>query len=228
VNFLPGWNPGFLAGKTPLISITQVLSATSTAATIAAPPGIQAGDLLVLFDQAVSVFMGQPTLVTPSGFTNRIDLGFTSSGVTGVRCAVATKLAVGTEGGTSLTGMSGATSNDKALLVFRGNVPAVSHTVADAGQEGTDGNPAAQTITAASGVAPLVVIGGYGNAGGGTINPRTFTTGGVGSKDGEITSNVWHYLAWKIFITSPADCVVDMDDEGSGNALLSCYIQMAA
>jgi hypothetical protein len=119
------------------------------------------------------------------------------------------------------------------MLVFRGNTPANSITVLDVGSEITTGNPAAQTVTAASGVPPFVVIGAYGCGPSGLVNPRTFTVGGSPAKDGELNAfadgaytdtDAW--LAWKIYNASPADVVVDMDDE-STNALISAYFQMA-
>jgi hypothetical protein len=225
MNFLPGWSPGFIAAGA-LTSITQVLSAISATTTITAPSGIQAGDLIVLLD--VSCGYSLPTAVVPTGFTQIININDT----TDVAAVASYKIAVGTEGGTSITGMAGTTS--KVMYVFRGNKAAAAATVGDVGNQWTSGNPTAQTITAASGTPPLVVFGFYSSAQSGTVNPRTFTVGGVGAKDAELQSfadgayldcDTW--IAYKIYNLAPADAVVDMDDEGDNNFLGSCYIQLA-
>jgi hypothetical protein len=123
--------------------------------------------------------------------------------------------------------MNGLT-NRKVLLVFRPNVPATAYTPQDAAGEVNDGNPSAQTVNASGGLAPLVVFGAYSERGsGGGVNPRTFTVGGSAAKDGEVNSTSFCYLAWKIYNSSPADVVVDMDDEGAGNGLQSFYIEAA-
>ena len=71
-----------------------------------------------------------------------------------------------------------------------------------------------------------MVPGGYGCANG-TVNPRTFTVGGSAAKDGETQAtggSADNWLAYKIYNSSPADVVIDQDDEGDNNALVSCYI----
>lgn len=232
MNFIPGWNPGFIAAG-QLTSITQVLSATSTGTTITAPVGILAGDLIVLCDSIAGGTLDAG--VVPTNFTPIANVIVTDV----IRQITSYKLAIGTEGGTSITGspegVYGATA--KVMLVFRGNKAASALTLGDVGSQATSGNPTAQTITSATGVAPLVVFGFYSCAVAGTpaVNPRTFTVAGSAAKDGELeqldtsgfTMDTDCWIAWKIYNTAPADVVVDMDDEGDGNALASCYLQMA-
>jgi hypothetical protein len=231
MNFLPGWNPGFIAAGGKLTTIAQVLSATSVeSATITAPVGIRAGDLIVMLDVA---FGTSPVAeVIPTGFTPIV----TSSSGANFRAVLSYKLATGTEGGTSITGMTETNLDGtfgKMIYVFRGNVPATLITVADAAAEFTTGNPAAQTVNASGGFAPLVVLGCYGCGPNGLVNPRTFTVAGIAAKDGEINAfadgaytdtDAW--LAYKIYNIAPADVVIDMDDEAT-NVLMSAYIQMA-
>lgn len=205
------------AGALTTLSIRA--SATSTAATITGPASITAGDLLVLWDMATNAAT-LPTSVIPTGFTSIVD--FT---VGSVRKGIASyKIANGSEASASLTGMNGNTTNDKALYVVQGNQAIASATPTDVGSEGTTGNPVAQTVTSGSGAAPLIVFGCYGSSG--IIDPRTFTVGGVGAKDGEINPDTDLYLAYKIYNSSPADVVVDMDDEGT-NIMASFYIACA-
>lgn len=213
---------GFGAGQNTLTTIVQQASATSTAATINCPADIIAGDLLVMLDRASNnAFGGVPASVTPSGFTSIGNISVSASGITGIRQTFWYKLAVGTEASSTLTGMDGTATDKKALLVFRGNVPATTLTLVSVGGEATDGNPTAQNVTAGTGVPPLVVLGGYGSQS--AVSPRTFST----TKDGEINPDTLLYLAWKIYNSAPADSSIDMDDEGTGNTLQSCYIQMA-
>jgi hypothetical protein len=225
---------GFMAGGA-LTSITQVLSATSTATTITAPSGIQAGDLIVMADGSAGSF-GTPADVVPTGFTG---IETNTTGGSRLRCSY--KLADGSEGGASITGMEagGFGSTAKVIYVFRGNVAASTLTLSTPGNQGTTGNPSAQTISASGGVAPLVALGFYycaENNFNGLVNPRTFTVGGSDAKDGELESNAnpgggafssdtW--IAYKIYSSAPQDVSVDMDDEGDANNLMSCYIQMA-
>lgn len=199
-----------------LTTITQQSSATSTATTITAPAGINAGDLLVLLDYVIDIF-STPTSVVPSGFTSISDV---TSGKT--RCILSYKKADGTEGSTSLTGMSsGSGTLYKTLVTFRGDVAATTITSNDPGGQATTGNPTAQTVTASGGSPPLVVIGGYASSN--NVSPRTMSP----AKDGEVGNGTNVYIAWKIYNSSPADVSVDMDDEGSAvHCLTSCYIEM--
>jgi hypothetical protein len=220
-NILPGWFPFMAAPEGGLASITQVGSSTSTAATITLPADIQAGDLIVILDGANSAF-ATPAAVTPTDFTNHANNTVTPP-YEGYRLMLSSKLAVGTEGSASITGMNGNAGNTKACYVFRGDIPATSRTPSTFNGEGTTGDPAAQNVAASGGSAPLVVLAGY-FARSGPVDPRTFSP----AKDGEINAGSGVlYLAYKIYNSSPADVSVDMDDEVT-NLLQSGYIEMAA
>jgi hypothetical protein len=204
-----------------LTTITQIASATSTATTITGPAGIEAGDLLVLVDRAENI-SGVPTLVTPTGFTsinnlsdgafNRVNLSF--------------KIADGSEASASITGMAGTDYVTKAMYVFRGDVAIAAASPQSVAGEQTAGNPAAQNVAAASGTPPLVVIATY-SAYADPVDPRTMSP----AKDGEVSVSVdtqaVTWLAYKIYDASPADVSVDMDDEGTLNALQSCRIDLS-
>lgn len=202
-----------------LSTLSQVLSATSSSTTITAPSGIQAGDLLVLLDRADNLSL--PSTVVPTGFTSIANVNNGS----GMRQIVSYKLATGSEGGASITGMAGGLDVNKALAVFRGNVPIASISVASLNAPApTDANPTAQNVTAAGGTVPLIVFGCY-SATNTIVSPRTFTP----AKDGELNPSPSQtlYLAWKIYNSAPANVSVDMDDEGSANTLASFYLQAA-
>jgi hypothetical protein len=208
VNQLIGFGVG---GAPALASVSQPASATSTGETIDWP-SVQAGDMAILFDFATNG-VGTPPSVTPSGFTNMCDAGAaTTRGMTSF------KRCTGAESG-SLTGMNGTADDRKAMVILRGNVPFATITGAD-GENGAigSGDPSAITVNASSGTPPLLVIGAYRSTG--AVDPRTFST----TKDGEVSfhSNAM-YIAWKLYLASPADTNIDMDDEGSNNLVQGFY-----
>lgn len=202
-------------------------SSTSSGANITAPANIIAGDIIVLADFADNG-SGIPSKVIPTGFTE-----ISSQGLTDSRGTLSYKLAAGTEGSSSITGQNGDFTNNKVMCVFR----AYASSLTLGGAIGTisDGNPSGQTITASGGTAPLVVLGmyaGYANGSSGVIDPRTFTISAVAAKDDERNFNgadnedIW--LAWKIVNSgTPADVVIDMDDEGIRNCLIGCYLSVS-
>ncbi len=195
-------------------SITQVLSATSTATTITAPRGIQLGDLIVFLD--FSTAGTTPTSVIPTGFT-----AIGTSLTTGTdRQNVSYKLADGTEGGTSITGMAG-TFRDKAMYVFRGNVAATGIVISSPiNEQVTTADPTAQVVLSGAGAVPLVVLAAY-SSNTSSITARSFTP----AKDGEINSSNFNWLAYKIYNSSPADVTVDMADFGT-NFMKSFFARM--
>jgi hypothetical protein len=219
VNQLIGFGDRRRSLVTPMTTITQEGSSTSTnSATITAPATIQAGDILILAQYSSSL-TSVPTAVFPSGFTTVVNTGGVEA-----RAIISYKIADGSEASAVFTGMD-ATGTDqfdaKAMYVFRGDAAAVSVTISDVnGEVQTSGNPAAQVKNIASEVAPLVVIGSFGTEPTGTVDPRTWTPG---PKDGEINPTNQFYLAYEIFTSGWADTTIDMADEGFGNALQSFY-----
>jgi hypothetical protein len=200
------------AAASGVASIAFQSSANSQTATLTAPSDIIAGDLLVFLDYAAGP--STPTSAVPSGFTSAGDIAQPANG----RIILSYKKAAGSEASSSLQGMT-SSSYRKCIGVFRPNIPITSVTLAGVATQSTDGDPTSQNIAASGGTPPLIALCGYVSSG--VVNPRTFTP----AKDGEITvtSNII-YLAYKIYNSSPADISVDMDDEGSGNTLVSCYL----
>ncbi len=207
-----------------LTSITLV-SATSAngGQTITAPADIQAGDLLVLLNLTGDV--GIPVTAVPAGFTSISNVSLTSR-----REILSYKLATGSEGNSVLSGMTSGAGLDSLyiLFVFRGNVAATTATPLDAAGEMTVDTPSNQVVSAASSVTPLVVIGGFSAAGTsiGTVgfSPSQDAFTSVSSTPG--AGNI--QMGYKIYNSSPADTTMSKDDSGNRNAILSCYIEMAA
>jgi hypothetical protein len=215
VNQLCGFGAGGEAAPA-LASVSNVGNASSTAATITWP-SVQAGDMAILFDVGAGSPGLVPGAVTPSGFTNMCNV---TDGIS-VRAMTSFKMCTGAESG-SLTGMNGFLSNKKGMLILRGDITFASISGAGA-QNGalSSGNPGAIVVAASAGSPPLLVIGCYNSSG--AIDPRTFST----TKDGEQAfhaNTMW--IAWKLYLASPADSSIDEDDEGSNNLIQGFYANL--
>lgn len=212
--------------------ISNLLPAGSTGN--ATCPTTVAGDLIVV----ANIYDDFDSGVAPSN--NNYPSGFTGIGVrssTEIVARAAYKIASGSEGGTTITGMglSGSSTTDAVYMgiyTFRSNLPPLFGIGAASTDfpVGTGGNPAGATVTSGGGTPPLIVFGLYWtyNGGGQVLSPRTFST----TKDGEInmSSAVGQtscYLAYKIYNSSPANTTVDMDDEGTYNWVGSWYLTMS-
>ncbi len=186
---------------------------------ITAPASIAAGDVIVFLNWARDV--GLPTTAIPSGFTSISNVSLTNA-----RVILSYKLAVGGEGGSTLTGMTSGTDDLVIIvLVFRGNVPATSATVQDAAGEMINTAPSDQVVNASGGNPPLIVLGGFASTG-------AFTPGFSPSADATFsdTSSTGPQLdlAYKIYDSSPADVTMSKTDTGNRNTIVSCYIEMSS
>lgn len=221
------WNAATIAVRPailfPVTSLSLFNTALSTAQTITAPASIVAGDLIVLMDRAGANSATAPVAVTPTGFT-LINGQVLNDASDADRVVWSYKIAVGTEGGTSITGMNGA-FNSKVMAVFRGDVAIGGVTVADVEGAITNVDPADFTVSASGGTPPLIVLATYSIwlEDAATVDPRSMSP----AKDSEIGAAAGDvYLAWKIYNASPADVTVGMADEGFFNCLQSCYISV--
>ena len=187
-------------------------STSDNLSTITAPSDIIAGDLIVLYDRATNS-SGFPTSVIPSGFTTILNNTHESTR----RTICSYKIANGTEAGTTITGMDGASADVKTILVFSTN-GATTASFFDVEFQSTDGNPVAQTINASSGSPPLVVIG--------FIRQVTTTSQSMSpTQDGTVV-NGQNTAYYKIYNSSPADVTFDCGDGGNANALMSFYLEV--
>jgi len=219
VRILWGGTKSFPSTGVTSNTISLFASATSNTSTITVPSGVQASDFMVLFDIAFGAT--SPALVTPSGFTAIKD----STGSNG-RIAISRKQVLNSaDAGTTLTGMNGATSNNKILLVFRGtsgygfdsllyNDPSISTSsisVGDIGQSPIDSYAEGITVTAcafygSSGITPATHI---------TFDGATFVQG---------VSNVF-YAGYRIYTQATTDAkipTISLTDRGT-NGLAAGY-----
>jgi hypothetical protein len=193
--------------------------------TALAPAGVNVGDLIVLLSKATDPSTSAaPADTTPSGFTKINTQAINSAGGS-MRHSIFLKVADGTEGGTSLFGLS-ASTDPQVIAVFRGDKAITGVTVHDSTGEITDGNPSSQTCNASGGPAPLVVLAAYG------INGNVASTG-IGTRsfspaaDGELSFSETGFLKYKIYNSSPQDTAIDMNDEGQSNSLMSFYLSVS-
>lgn len=189
-------------------------SATSLTSTITVPSGIQSGDILVLHDTATNATT-IPTAVVPTGFTSILNEAFTTQR----RTINSYKIANGTESGTTITGMNGANTNAKILLVFSAKANTVN--VKSVNYQCTDADPTSQTITASAGRPALVAIGFIRNLLGNANTTMSPT------EDGTVSLASVHYGYYKIYNQSPQNVTFDTNDGGTQNILISYYIEVA-
>lgn len=208
VNNLVGFGAG-AANRRPTLAFKD--SATSTAATVTWP-SVAAGDVAILFDFADGA-VSAPSAVTPSGFTNHVNLTAAST----LRLMISSKVCTGSESG-SLTGMD-SNAESKVLLIFEGGVSSINSSSWNA--EMTAGNPAAQTVLATAGAVPLIVFGAAAAGDGGSLPP--FSTDSPKFDLPQVTAGTLR-TGYKIYNSAPADHTIDMNDV-SNNALASGYLE---
>ena len=205
------------------MAITFVASATSVdVATIVVPATAAIGDLAVLFDQATNG-SGLPTEVVPTGFTQ-----WSTSQTTGAlnRGVISYKVLVSGEPGSTITGMkgtAGSPNTNKVMFVFRSDTSSITAvTPSTLNSQGTGSDPTLQTVSAASGAAPLIVLGQAWCSN----TTSAFSTESP-AFDGTVTTSLADLIAgYKIYNSSPADHSIDMADLGSNNTLRSGYLQV--
>lgn len=201
---------GVSAGATAR-TLTFIDSAVSSGASITIPAAALQNDIAFLADASQS---GTDN-VLPSGFTSLANA--TSEG--DLRLRTSYRVLGSSPGGTSVTGMSGAFSDNKVMLIFRPSVVASSTAVPTWGSEATQNNPASQSVLAAGQVAPLVVIGVSATSGGSpafSVETPAFTA--------KVTQGLVQ-VGYTIYNDTPLDHTIDMADLGNRNVFQTGYIR---
>lgn len=190
--------------------ITFLASGTGTDSSIEIPGSIAAGDICLIFDNAVDA--STPTTVVPTDFTSLVN---TFGGVS--RHITSAKILTGGE--TAVTGMTGAGFKHWVAAVFRPSVTYSSLTANSSNDELTNGNPTSQTITASGETnVPILLYGQmYSDI---AISPRTTSP----TMDEIAGAATVHYAHYKIYNSGPVNHSYDMDDEGALNVLQSGYL----
>jgi len=211
------WNKliGATAAQTVEFISSAENSSTTNTTTVEAPSDIQSGDIIVFSDYVPNYTSG----TVPSGFT---EIVLTEAGAVDHRTSY--KVADGTEGGTTITGMTG---SDFAciLLVFRPIfTPSVSF--ATWNSEGTDGDPSSQTVTPPTDKPVLVIY-----AAGSRLNMPSFSSqspafSGTVSVGLSSTANL--LIGYSVYSGSAPSHTADVGDSGTRNTFHSGYLQLQA
>jgi hypothetical protein len=211
-----------------LREVTLLAAVTATAATIAMPAGLRAGDLALLFDAPAG---GNSPRVIPAGFTSLYAIATTGGWGRhhGVAMRVITSAA---EGGTTLTGSAGTVdpgtgivNSRKILLVFRGNVPFKTATYVPGVSGGTNGNPGTITLASGVGTPPLILWGCISTTAHATTPfEAPWTTPAFGAEVSVEALRVGFTIVNRG--DTPANQALDMADLGSSNMLTAAYVTL--
>ena len=206
---------------TPILALPLTLafqtSANSSAQTITCPT-VEQYDVGVLFDNATDATATTPANVIPSGFTQLQTSIFSAF----YRTTLSYKVFDGTEDGAALTGMNGAHSNAKILLVFRPNRAIVSVGTSTFLQETSSGAPSSQLIAASGQMAPLLRLAVCVN--GASTSVPSFTSGTFDATVSKAGADNSLRAGYAIQNTTPSDNTVSMGDNGAGNCLVSGWM----
>lgn len=201
-------------GVAALTSISLFSATTSTAATIAWPASIAAGDVAILLDAAI-YNSSVPPKVIPTGFTEAKSTNFNGS-LTDITVTASYKILTGSESG-SITGQDGLTTDQKYLYIFRGNIAITVVTPSTWNGEGTVADPVSQSVAASGQPFPLVVLACAASGG-----VPSFTTASPAFDADTLIGNTRG--AYKIYGSAPATHSIDMGDYGTANVLISGYL----
>lgn len=205
-------------------SLSFVASAGASASTsVTIPPTAQSGDIGVIVSHAVNQNgSGNPTDVTPSGWTKATTNAGNELFGRNVRVSIYQKVLTSGDPNSSVTGLSGDADQEQICLVFRPSNPvsSLSNTVTN-GQV-TNIDPSSQTVGAQT--EPYLVIGeaGASNDGVGALNPISPSSP---APDGSTYVERMEVGYWIYNIDEGTSVTIDQDDEGLGNALTSISIE---
>lgn len=208
------------------LSYSSVVRKGTSGGTITAMSDIQAGDLLIHYDQMIHG-SSIPSAGTPSGFTAVINRGV-SLIEGGQRIVCSYKIASGSEGSTTITGMSnGPAGIYKTLIRVRANRPITAVNGSDFGFSGTTGNPSAQTASISSFPEPIIVLGGYykyaGTFSSVTFSPTQTTTIDNDFGDGSGGQQI------RLLTSFPthSDVTIDIGDTGIYSSVVGAYFRLS-
>lgn len=237
---LPGMG-GFFSNSTDLSTFVLMDDAAgSDTSSIVVPSGVQEGDLILFANMAIKTSVVTPTV--PAGFTKVLPVtqggvAFGPINISGTdyyfHYAIGYKIAVGTEGGTSLASMSftGSVNPGSALavMVFRGNRKITGVTRNDDFFEGAIDGVLSETITSGSGAVPLLAVGLYANLSTSfsSLSQRAMTPD---ADDETIFGASNHAVRWKFFSqnSAPANVSCSMASAAQTRILATLYLELEA
>jgi len=210
---VPAWTiPWPSVAAAPVLGYASVQQTQTTNITLQA--GIVQGQILILFDYASG--SGDPSPVTPSGWTMVVNMGGANR-----RLTMLYKVADGTESGTTLILMSGGVEVEKKCLVISTGKLSPTVSASTPVEQVTDGDPASQLIAASGAAQSAILLACACSTGVSTpvISPSsTFTE--------LYTSRDWIRMYY-LLQSSPADVTVDVNDCGLDNKFGSFYLSVS-
>lgn len=224
INNLSGFSRGSLdAGSLSSVTSATFVGQLTDDGTITLPSGLSETDLIIYIENAV-IEEGAPALAVPSGFTSCLNiLGATDD----TRTVVSYKIAEPSDSSLGISDAMNGNTVAQGYFVYRANAP-INEVIASTPETNvTSGNPAAVVIPVAGNNPPVIALGFYKCASGGSVSPRTMSP----AKDTEISVSFDYspntvYLASKLFNSDLVDVSVDMDDEGGQNVISGLYLQL--
>lgn len=201
----------WIGGSIQSISVAGTNSSSTSQITV--PADVKAGDILVVFNRSGGP--STPSTVVPSGFT-----AISNAANSNYRLILSYKLANGSEGGTTLNGMSALTTANLFIGVFRPNIPARVLTLGSV-DAGLSAGSQTRTTNSGSSTPPLVVVAGWGantTIGGGdwSMSP---------SADGSLTASSAAFR-WKIYNrgTTPSNVTATLSAISAHNGVQITHI----
>lgn len=195
---------------------------TTSTNTISPSANIAVGDLCVLF---YMTYDNDADFVTsgPSDFTEIYNNAYLYAPATYNAVTIEARILTSTSSFSAGTVNGTVDSRAVRTFYFRPSQALSSFTASTVNSQTTASNPSSQTVSASGGNSPLIVFGHAsttGNAAFSTSSPafdNTYT-------DSYTLSSITGY---KIYNSSPEDHSIDMNDLGSGNRLVSFYLEVA-
>lgn len=208
------------------LSFVSQFSDTDLDQDIVLPSGLSETDFIVYAEHTiVKEDDGDPAAAVPAGFTQWMNMvGGAFSG----RIVVSYKILAPSDSSTTITpAMTGASAfGYLGAMIYRANAPITALTASTPTQEVTSGNPSPQTILTGSANLPVVAFAVISNMKGDVVAGESFSP----TEDGvlDITSGDSEtFLFRKLYNSSPSNITVDMNDEGTNNALASGFIAVS-
>lgn len=199
-------------------SVSFIASASNASndntATVTAPVDIEAGDLLIYSQYVPNYSSGSD----PSGFTNLV-----LTEIAAVDHRTGYKIASGSEGGTTITGMTGS-DHAVIMLVFRPTFSASVSTGTWNSEGSDDVDPASQTVTPPT-ANPVVVLYAVGSRDG----AQTFSSQSP-SFDGTVSVNNGSaeslLIGYSVYNSNASEHTADVGNLGTRGTFHSGYVEL--
>lgn len=203
----------FIDDADPLSALTLVYSQAFSGATVTIPNdgSVVADDVAVVLSGAVSASSGAPAAVDLPDFLVIRNNGITTNTPNGIRARLEAKILKAADLGAVLTGMDGAT-DDKVLLVVRGDATIESIAVEAANSQLTVNDPSAASITLEADIRVRLIVGHAMATSTGVTATGTLPTNGTLVAGATTRHRAYYQIATG---APPSARTIDMGDLGA-------------